>query len=121
MGCCSAELLGMVACARDLGPSYKGAAYADAAAALGIAKRRGVGKVRHIRTQSLWLQEAHAEKRLAFEKVDGSSNPADLMTKYLSEESLNGLLTFLGCIPGDGRAMSAPTFLLSRVSACTGR
>ena len=82
MVACSAELLGLQACARDLGLDYKLAVYADASAALGIVKRRGIGKVRHIRTQSLWLQEAHAEKRLAFEKIDGSRNPADLLTKY---------------------------------------
>ena len=51
MACCSAELLGMMRCALDLGLSYKGAVYTDALSALGIGKRRGVGKVRHIRTQ----------------------------------------------------------------------
>ena len=85
MVCCSAELLGMMACARDLGLSHKGAVYTDASAALDIVKRRGAGKACHIRTQSFWLQEVHAEKRLAFEKADGSRNPADLTTAYLSE------------------------------------
>ena len=78
MVACSAELLGLQACARDLGLGYKLAVYADASAALGIVKRRGIGNVRHIRTQSLWLQEACTEKRLAFEKTDGSRNPADV-------------------------------------------
>ena len=109
MVACSAELLGLQACARDLGVSYKLAVYADASAALGIVKRRGIGKVRHIRTQSLWLQEAHAEKRLAFEKIDGSRNPADLLTKYLSEILLDRHLQFLNCTPEDGRAALAPT------------
>ena len=89
--------------------SHKLAVYADASAALGIVKRRGIGKVRHIRTQSLWLQEAHAEKRLAFEKIDGSRNPADLLTKYLSEVLLDRHLQFLSCVPEDGRATLAPT------------
>ena len=82
---CSAETLGLQSCAKDLGIELGAGIYADASAAIGIIKRRGVGKVRHIRTQSLWLQEAHATRRLAFEKVDGTSNPADLLTKHLSE------------------------------------
>ena len=63
---CSAETLGIQACAKDLGIHLDAGIYADASAALGIVMRRGVGKVRHIRTQSLWLQEAHATKRLTF-------------------------------------------------------
>ena len=74
MTACSSELLGMQACAQDLGISMSVAIYSDASAALGIVQRRGIGRVRHIRTQSLWLQEAHAQRRIAFEKVDGSRN-----------------------------------------------
>ena len=71
MVACSAELPGIQSCAMDLGLAYDGVVYADASAALGIVQRRGIGKVRHIRTQSLWLQEAHATKRLGFEKWMG--------------------------------------------------
>ena len=72
MVACSAELLGIQAFAADMGIQLEGTIYADASAALGIVQLRGIGKVRHIRTQSLWLQEAHATKRLAFEKIDRS-------------------------------------------------
>ena len=82
---CSCDLLGLQSCAKDLGMVICAAVYADASAALGIIKRRGIGKLRHIRTQSLWLQEAHATKRLHFEKIDGLCNPSDLLTKHLSE------------------------------------
>ena len=85
MVACSAELLGLQAYAKYLGIELQVAVYADASAALGIVKRRGLGKVWHIRTQALWLQEANATKRIYFEKVDGSRNPADLMTKHLAE------------------------------------
>ena len=68
MVACSAELLGIQSCARDMGLIYKGTIYADASAALGIVMRRGIGKVRHIRTQSWWLQEAQATKRIGFER-----------------------------------------------------
>ena len=59
MVACSAELLGIQSCARDMGLVYDGTIFADASAAPGIVMRRGIGKVRHIRTQSLWLQESN--------------------------------------------------------------
>ena len=104
----SAEVLGIQSCARDLGIEYAGTIYADASAALGIVMRRGVGKVRHIRTQSLWLQEAHATKILGFEKIDGSRNPSDLMTKHLSDTLQQRHLEYIGTRAADGRAESAP-------------
>ena len=109
MVACSAEVLGIQACAKDMGLGYTASIYADASAALGIVQRRGVGKVRHIRTQSLWLQEAHATKRLGFEKIDGSRNPADLMTKHLSDTLQQRHLDQMSAIATTGRAESAPT------------
>ena len=45
--------------------------------------------VRHLRTQALWLQEVETEKRANFMNVDGACNPADAMTKYISEDVMN--------------------------------
>ena len=109
MVACSTELLGLQACARDLGISLGVSVYADASAALGIIKRRGIGKMRHIQTQSLWLQEAHATKRIHFEKIDGSRNPADLLTKHLAEVLMDRHMKVIGALPEDGRAATAPT------------
>ena len=106
---CSAELLGIQACAADLGLVFDASVYADASAALGIVQRRGIGKVRHIRTQSLWLQEAHAQRRLGFEKIDGSRNPSDLMTKHLSDTLQQRHLEQMSAEATAGRASSAPT------------
>ena len=108
MVACSAEVLGIQSCARDLGLECSGVIYADASAALGIVMRRGIGKVRHIRTQSLWLQEAHATKRLGFEKIDGSRNPSDLMTKHLADTLQQRHLDYIHTRAAEGRAESAP-------------
>ena len=53
----SAETLALAAYARDLGLDLECELYCDSAAALGIAQRAGIGKVRHLRTQGLWVQE----------------------------------------------------------------
>ena len=71
----SAEALGIVALLSDMGVEAIGEVYADSSAALGIAQRQGMGKVRHIRTQALWVQEVRVTGRLAYKKVLGSRNP----------------------------------------------
>ena len=86
----------------------------DASAALGIIHRRGLGRTRHIDTGLLWIQQTAAEKRLAYSKVLGTVNPADLMTKYLSAEVNSQHCARLGVRFTTGRADSAPT--LSHIS-----
>ena len=73
-----AELIAMVKCDE----SY-GVVYADASAALAIAKRRGAGKLRHIHISSLWIQEKINVRDLEMSKVLGTENPAYMMTKNL--------------------------------------
>ena len=53
----SAEALGIVALMKDMGVDAIGEVYADSSAALGIAQRQGMGKVRHIWTQAVCVQE----------------------------------------------------------------
>ena len=60
----SAESMAVQAYASDLGLKLKSELYADSSAALGIAKRAGIGKVRHLRTQGLWIQEVRISGRI---------------------------------------------------------
>ena len=60
----AAEGIGLVSLGRDLGLEFKVRLHLDAAAALGILERRGVGKVRHLDVGSLWLQEKQLRKIL---------------------------------------------------------
>ena len=76
----------MVSVMDDYGASTRGRVFGDASAALGILNRRGLGRTRHIDTGLLRIQEAAAAKRLEFNKVLGTMNPADLSTQYLTKE-----------------------------------
>ena len=49
--------LGLQAIARDLGFHYNVRVHSDATAAIGIARRRGLGKIRHLDCADLWIQE----------------------------------------------------------------
>ena len=82
----ASEGLGMISMMNDLGISIMGEIRSDASAALGIIARTGLGKLRHIDTSYLWIQQVSAEKKLSFGKVDGKENAADMMTKNLSRE-----------------------------------
>ncbi len=49
--------LGIRSILRDLGVELRIRVHTDASAAKGIASRRGLGKVRHIEVNQLWLQD----------------------------------------------------------------
>jgi hypothetical protein len=104
----SAEALGLIALMGDMGIAAEGEIYGDSTAALGISNRNGMGKLRHIRVQALWIQEARAEGRLQYRKVLGSRNPADGLTKYMTSVLLDQHLTTVGLESRGGRAESAP-------------
>ena len=76
--------LGTKALAADLGLSVSPVIHTDSSAAKGIFGRRGVGKIRHLHTPLLWVQQKRAQKEIDVKKTPGESNSADLGTKELS-------------------------------------
>ena len=104
----ASEGLGMKAMARDFGREANPHLHVDASAAIGITQRKGLGKLRHLDTQSLWIQDAVRTKRVGVEKVPGTENVADIGTKHLDGPTLDKLLKKLGIEFREGRAHSAP-------------
>ena len=101
--------LGHQSILKDLGYSVPVRIWTDSSAAIGICSRSGLGKLRHIDTQALWVQSKVKDKEIDLRKVRGDSNPADLLTKFLSSrEKLNELVQIFGGEFRDGRAASAP-------------
>ena len=103
-----AQALGVQAIAADMGWELKPRVYSDATAAIGISKRRGLGKVRHLHTCDLWVQEQTRTQRVLLEKVLGTENPADVFTKYLDQHVMAKALEKMNCEFRDGRADAAP-------------
>eukprot|EP00972_Heterocapsa_arctica_P055587 8199258-Heterocapsa_arctica.AAC.1 len=68
----------------------------DASAALGLINRQGLGKARHVETQWLWIQQATREGRVTMNKIPGAENPADLLTKPLDHEKIDGFMKAMG-------------------------
>ena len=53
----------------------------DRSACIGITTRFGVGRVRHLETRSLWLQQAVAERKAIVRITKGTLHLADLGAK----------------------------------------
>ena len=105
----SAETLGVVGLCSDMGFEISGEVYADSSAAIGIAQRSGMGKVRHLKVQALWVQDVRSTGRLSYKKVLGSRNPADVLTKHVPKDLLDAHMTTLGVDFRGGRAAAAPS------------
>ena len=76
----------------------------DASATLIVVNRRGLGKAKHVDIQSLWIQEASKPNRFATKKIGTNVNPADLMTKPLTKQKIEQLMSIHGLrILGEGQ------------------
>ncbi len=102
------EALGLQSVARDLGVELQPEVHADSSAAIGICRRSGIGKVRHLAVAQLWVQDLVRSREVRLHKVLGTENPADLMTKPLPRAEIDGHLARLGLSRATGRAETAP-------------
>ena len=102
------EALGIGSLSADLGSDSPLIIYADSSAAIGICKRSGIGKVRHLAVGQLWVQERLKTKDFELFKVLGTENPADMMTKHVPRETLDTHMTFTDLHRPAGRATTAP-------------
>ena len=101
--------LGCQSLMRDLGVELPIRVWTDSSAAIGICTRQGLGKLRHLDTHTLWVQQAVRTGAVDLRKVLGEVNPADLFTKHsLSRERLAKLVELFDCKFLGGRAESAP-------------
>ena len=80
----AAEALGIKSVLADFGVTVKIEIHSDATAAIGICKRQGSGRVRHLATADLWVQQRVRSRDLKLYKLPGKENPTDLMTKHKS-------------------------------------
>ena len=64
----------------------------DSSAVKSFVCRRGLGKMKHLEIRDLWLQKEVADGKLIVSKVRGEENPADLMTKILSNKEIKDRL-----------------------------
>ena len=100
--------LGLQSICKDLGFHYKLRVHSDATAAIGIARRRGMGKIRHLDCSDLWVQEKIRSAKIDLVKNLGTENPADSFTKHVDRFILAKSLGKIGVHKLDGRPACAP-------------
>ena len=105
----AAQGLGLQALSKDLGMETTLHVASDAAAAVGICRRKGLGKVRHLATADLWVQDRVKKGDFKLDRVPGVDNPADILAKHVDKTILSKHLGFMGLVFEGGRAASAPS------------
>ncbi len=109
--------LGYRALLRDLGYELPVVVFTDSSAAMGICNRQGLGKLRHLDTHSLWVQQAVRTGRISVRKVKGTDNPADLFTKHIpTHDKVRQVTGLFGCRHESGRSTAAPTLRRERLT-----
>ena len=87
--------MGLRSFARDLDIQVSSELYVNANATIGTLHRSGLGKLRHVDAADLRMQDAIKSRSIALKKIWGKDNPADLMTKYLTEQEIMKHMDFL--------------------------
>ena len=92
----------------DFGVTTQVELLTDASAAKGIASRKGIGKVRHIEVNQLWLQDKVRTGEVQVVKVKGDKNTADALTKAVDANSLGNHMASVSLTHVEGRHKLAP-------------
>ena len=104
----ASEGCGLQSLAADLCVALQFSIHADSSAAIGICRRTGIGRVRHLAVSQLWVQERLRAGSFTLYKVPGDHNPADILTKVVARALLDRHLTRMSMRREAGRAASAP-------------
>ena len=104
----AAQALGMQSLLKDLGWSIKIRIHSDAAAVIGICRRKGLGKIRHLATTDLWIQDKIRGRQMELVKILGTDNPADVLTKYVTRQLMEAATSRMGLRRMTGRPACAP-------------
>ena len=105
----AAATLGLKSLLADFGVKCQPRIWTDSSASLGMCSRQGLGKVRHLDTQKMWIQQRVRCGDLDLYKIGGDNNPADIFTKAsIPSDRMEKMLTEMGCTWADGRPATAP-------------
>ena len=88
--------------------------HSDASAAIGICRRRGLSKIKHLAASDLWIQDRLRAHDFELSKVLGADNPADALTEFVERNTLLNHLPRVGIRYATGRPDAAPDFKQGR-------
>ena len=100
--------MGMQSLFKDLGVDVEVQINTDSSTGKSVASRRGAGKIRHLDTRELWIQERVARGDIVIEKVRGEDNVADGLTKHVDKRKMDQYLSECGFEKRSGRHELSP-------------
>ena len=89
--------IGQQALLEYLGIKVGARVWTDSSAAIGVANRSGLGKIRHLATHTLWVQQHVKLGAVELRRVNAKVNPADLFTKFLESSERISFFQLFGC------------------------
>ena len=106
----TSEGLGMKAMMEEFGIKVSLVVKSDAVAAIGIVKRQGLGRVRHLAVADLWVQQKAKSGEVKYIKLEGRRNPSDILTKAVDGETLARHMEAMGVEFRSGRHEMTPEY-----------
>ena len=94
----SAETIGLKRLCQEMGEQMHGAIMTDSSAARGVVHRAGCGRLKHVSTQSLWIQEKAARGELQFIKIGRNANLSDVLTHNWDAQNGEQMFAAMGMI-----------------------
>jgi hypothetical protein len=70
----------------------------DASATIGVLHRRGLGKIRHLEVEALWMQQVIYDGKIKLAKIRGEDNYSDLGTKPLKRNAISEFMCWMGFV-----------------------
>ena len=107
----TSEGSGIQSLAKDFGINTSLSVKTDSSAEVGICRRTGIGRVRHLAVGQLWVQERLRNGDFRLYKYPGLLNPGDLLTKHVTSEEVHKHMSNFGVKFRDGRAECAPQLI----------
>ena len=106
----TSEGLGLLAIMKEFDIQADLVVKSDAVAAIGIVRRQGLGRVRHLAVADLWVQQKALNAEVVYKKLDGAKNTSDMLTKPVDKEVTARHMETLGLLYRAGRNHLTPTY-----------
>ena len=106
----TSEGLGMLATMAEFDIKVRLVIRSDAVAAIGIVRRQGLGRIRHLAVADLWIQQKSKDGSVAYQKLEGSKNCSDILTKPAEKEVLDRHMEQMGLTFEHGRHHMTPLY-----------
>ena len=104
----AAQAIGLRSLLKDLGVRVDIRLFTDSSTSKAITMRTGLGKLRHISTNELWLQQKIKDKELVHQKIKNIYNSSDLLTKPQDPTTIRSHMELMDHHFSSGRSTVAP-------------